>query len=83
MNENKYKVDLRLVWHGADETPAPQREILVETYYCTRIDDEKTVVFESLYTPDQKEMDATRDFCKLYRIIQWCYLDDIYYRIEP
>jgi hypothetical protein len=83
MNENKYKVDLRLVWHGADETPAPQREILIEAWYPIRVDDEKTVIFESLYTPTQREMDATPDFCKRYHIIQWCYLDDIYYRIEP
>lgn len=83
MNENKYKVDLRLVWHGADETPEPNREILAETYYRTRIDDEQTVVFESLYTPNKKEMEAAFDFCKSYNIIQWCYLDDIYYRVEP
>lgn len=81
--KNSYNVDLRKVWHGSNEKPKPNREILAETFYRTRIDDEDTVTFESFYTPNQEEMDAMPDFCEYYHIIQWCYLNDIYYRIEP
>lgn len=81
--KNIYKIDIRDVWHNADEIPEPEKEILVETY--DQFGGDVIRFFESRIVPNADLLgNCDRNlggYCRCSRIIQWCYLDDIFYRI--